>query len=114
MTEKLVTLGEPVTDATEAQLMQAEYSLLLNKVIGVLQGTQPAVAIAAAISAAFCVAVDATPFGQKDSANRYLQSCLADAFDSLEKAFAAKAREEGFDGDAGESSEGPNQEVAQG
>jgi hypothetical protein len=111
MTDAIATLGEPVTDATEASLMQAEYGLLLNKVIGTCDGTQPAVAIAACISAAFCVAVDATPVESADSAKRYIQACLADAFASIDRAFAAKAGASNGD-DTGEQSEGSHQEVA--
>lgn len=91
MTEQLQTLGTPVTDPTEASLMKQEYSLLLNKLLNACDGTQPAVAIASAISAAFCVAVDATEPAHSESARKYLQGCIADAFNSMDIAFAAKA-----------------------
>jgi len=85
------TLGEPITDPTEASLMQQEYALLLNKILNVCNETNPGVAIAATISAGFCIAVDCTPVEAKDSARKYLEGCIADAFASLDKAFEAKA-----------------------
>lgn len=105
------TLGEPVTDPTEAQLMQAEYSLLLNKLINACDGTNPGVAIAATLSAGFCIAVDCTPLESKDSARKYLEGCIADAFASLDRAFEAKAGAENGD-DTGEQGEGGDQTLA--
>ena len=105
------TLGEPVTDETEAQLMQAEYALLLNKVLQSCNGTAPGVAIAACISAAFCIVADNTPVSNSAQATRYLESCVADAFAGLKRAFEAKAGEENGD-DTGEQSEGGDQALA--
>lgn len=98
------TLGEPVTDEAEASLMQAEYGLLLNKIIPVCEGTQPGVAIAATISAGFCIAVDHTPIADKESARKYLEACVADAFAALDRAFEMKAGAE--NGDASAQPEG--------
>lgn len=105
------TLGTPVTDPAEANLMQAEYGLLLNKVLSACNETHPGVAIAACISAGFCIAVDATPVESKDSARRYLESCIADAFASIDRAFEAKAGAANGN-DTGVESEGSDQTLA--
>jgi hypothetical protein len=104
-------LGTPVTDPTEAQLMQTEYQLLVTQLLNKCIGTQPAVAIAACVASAFCVAVDVTPVEQKDSATKYLQACIADAFANLEIAFQAKAGATNGN-DPGEPGQGSDQEVA--
>jgi len=103
-------LGTPITDADEAQLMESEYGLLIRKLLNECNGAQPGVAIAAALSAAFCVAVDVTPVEHRDAARRYLESCFRDALNGLEQAFNIK--EENENGNhAGEPGQEPDQEV---
>lgn len=98
-------LGTPITDPTEANLAQAEYQLLLNKLLVACNGTRADVGIACAMSAAFCMAVDSG--ADMESARDYLRRCYHDAEAQLEHAFSMKAQLIGAanGNDAGEQSE---------
>jgi hypothetical protein len=105
--EEAPLLGTPVVDPTEAQLMQAEYGVLMNKLLNACDGMQPGVAIAASISAAFCVAVDCTKVEHKQVARKYLEGCFADALAQLDNAFSKKAGAENGEGLANDTRSDP-------
>lgn len=104
-------LGEPITDEAEQALMAQEYKLLLNKLLSACGGASVPVAVAAAVSAAFCIAVEGA--SSVDEARNYLRSCWHDAEAKLEQALEMKERMRNVSNDAGEQNQSADQGVAQ-
>lgn len=81
----------PLTDGfseTEVTFMNAEYNLLLPKLLNDCAGTNPHVVIAALLSAAGCVAVDACP--DEATGRKYIIVCINDVLMKLGPAFMDK------------------------
>lgn len=72
----------------EVTLMNAEYNLLLPRLLQQCSGTNPHVVIAALLSAAGCVAVDAC--SDEAAARSYVIGCINDVLLKLSGAFKTK------------------------
>lgn len=79
-------------NAQELADCEAAYKVLLNELLGKCGGSTPGIAIAAAMSAAFCVATDSVP--EQSTATNYLTACFYDALKQLPAAYAEKAKAE--------------------
>ena len=81
-------LGTPVTDEGEAALMQAEYGIVLNKILNLCHEVSVPVAIAACVSAGFCISAGYASTAEE--ARNYLALCFRDADQKLEEAIAQR------------------------
>jgi hypothetical protein len=86
--DKPLDLCDPVTDPTEAQLMTAEYGLLLNKILTACNGTSTPVAAAACMSAAFCTALAGN--SSAEDVVKYLSACFHDCLEKVPEAVAQR------------------------
>jgi hypothetical protein len=96
--------AEELAQKEEVQELVAEYNLLLNKLIGACAGTKPQVAIAASISAAASICVEAIEDCQQ--AKDYFARCVSDAHGKFDEAYKQKAMANGADtGSEGEDAD---------